>query len=115
MEKDLLQKVLQNYPLSSVKEAEELRALADAYPYSQVLHVLAARVSKDHALESQQAELQTAAVYSADRGVLKHMMSDESGQPMPVNEVSSSASNIRVTQVVHTKPTATNELTTGMK
>ena len=109
MEKDLLQKVLQNYPLSSVKEAEELRALADAYPYSQVLHVLAARVSKDHALESQQAELQTAAVYSADRGVLKHMMSDESGQPMPVNEVSSPASNIRVTQVVHSIPTANVE------
>jgi hypothetical protein len=104
VEKDLLQKVLQNYPVSSAEEAKELRALTEAYPYSQILHVLAARVSKEHALASQQTELQTAAVYSADRGVLKHMMSDQSSQPMPVNEVSVPASNIRITQVNHTKP-----------
>ena len=101
MDKDLLQKVLQNYPSSTAEEAEKLRAIKEAYPYSQVLHVLAARVSKEHAFTSQQNELQTAAVYSADRGVLKHMMTNEGGNPMPSAEVSVSASNIRMTPVVH--------------
>ena len=104
MEKDLFQKVLQNYPSTSAEDAENLRVMKEAYPYSQVLHVLAARVSKEHALVDQQNELQMAAVYSADRGVLKHMMSNESSAPMaPVGEVSHPASNIRVTQVVERK------------
>jgi hypothetical protein len=110
VEKDLLQKVLQNYPSSTAQDAEKLRAMKAAYPYSQVLHVLAARVSKEHAFDSQQNELQMAAVYSADRGVLKHMMSNESGQPMsPINEVSVPASNIRVTQLVQHKETVIKE------
>jgi hypothetical protein len=110
VEKDLLQKVLQNYPSSTSQDAEQLRAMKESYPYSQVLHVLAARVSKEHAFDSQQNELQMAAVYSADRGVLKHMMSNASGQPMaPVNEVSFPTSNIRVAQVVQDKETVRKE------
>jgi hypothetical protein len=101
VEKDLLQKVLQNYPSSTADDAEKLRAIKEAYPYSQVLHVLAARVSKEHAFAGQQNELQIAAVYSADRGVLKHMMTNNGGDAMPASEVSVSASNIRVTPVVH--------------
>ena len=116
MEKDLLQKVLQNYPSSTAQDAEKLRAMKEAYPYSQVLHVLAARVSKEHAFDSQQNELQMAAVYSADRGVLKHMMSNESSQPMsPVNEVSVPASNIRVTQVVQPKAAVIKDVTSALE
>ena len=109
MEKDLLQKVLQNYPSSTAEDAEKLRAIKAAYPYSQVLHVLAARVSKEHSFASQQNELQIAAVYSADRGVLKHMMTNAVGDPMPSSEVSASASNIRVTPVVHRLEPVTKE------
>ncbi len=109
MEKNLLQKVLQNYPSSSPEEAQELRALKEAYPYSQVLHVLAARVSKEHVLDGQQSDLQMAAIYSADRGVLKHMMSDQCSEPMPHNEIVVPASNIRVTQVVQTRTPARKE------
>jgi tetratricopeptide (TPR) repeat protein len=50
-------------------------SLCDQYPYSQLLHALAARVSKDHNLQNQQAILQSAAVYSTDRSVLKEIMS----------------------------------------
>jgi hypothetical protein len=64
---------------------------------------LAARVSKEHAFAGQQSELQTAAVYSADRGVLKHMMTNQNGQPMPANDVSVPALNVQVTQVIETK------------
>jgi len=74
VEKDLLKKILQNYPSSSVSEAKDLHSLRQTYPYSQLLHVLAARTSKEHGFVDQQTELQLAAVYSADRAILKNMM-----------------------------------------
>lgn len=109
MEKDLLRKVLQNYPSSTAQDAEQLHAMKEAYPYSQVLHVLAARVSKEHALNTQQNELQMAAVYSADRGVLKHMMSNQGGEAMQTPEVSVPASNIRLTPVVQAQEATKKE------
>jgi hypothetical protein len=103
VEKDLFRKVLQNYPSTTSEEVQELYSLKEAYPYSQLLHVLAARVSKDHSLKEQQNELQVAAVYSADRSVLKHMMSDQSSLPMPKNEaVTVAPSNIRFNHTVQT-------------
>lgn len=81
MEKDLLKKILQNYPSSSVEEAKDLHSLRDSYPYSQLLHVLAARTSKEHGFVDQQTELQMAAVYSADRGILKNMMGAVTQEP----------------------------------
>jgi hypothetical protein len=75
VEKDLFTKVLHNYPSSTAEEAQELLSLKERFPYSQLLHVLSARASKDHGFSHQQNELQLAAVYSADRGILKHMMS----------------------------------------
>jgi hypothetical protein len=48
--------------------------LKETYPFSQVLHVLAARVSKDHGFTSSPKELQLAAVYTADRAILKSIM-----------------------------------------
>lgn len=77
MEKDLLRKVIQNYPASTRQEAEEIHALTKAYPFCQLLHVLSARTSKEHTLEYEKSDLQLAAVYSADRGVLKALMTDE--------------------------------------
>ncbi len=74
MEIDQFRKVVQNYPSSSIDEAEELHSLSKIYPYSQLLRVLSARASKDHGLIEQQNDLQLAAVYSADRGILKNMM-----------------------------------------
>ena len=55
-------------------EAEKILSLKETYPYSQVLHALAARLSKDHGLPSRQSELQLAAVYASDRAVLKEIM-----------------------------------------
>ena len=75
MEKDLVRKVVQNYPASTREEAEKIHALKKTYPFSQLLHVLSARTSKEHGLEHEQNDLQLAAVHSADRGILKTMMS----------------------------------------
>ncbi len=75
METRQLIDLLHHYSGSSSQEAEEVISLCHQYPYSQVLQALAARVSKDHNFDSQQHFLQSAAVYSTDRSVLKEIMS----------------------------------------
>jgi hypothetical protein len=67
--------LLHHYSGSSSEEAAEVISMRNQYPYSQVLQALSARVSKDHNLENQQVLLQSAAVYSTDRSVLKEIMS----------------------------------------
>lgn len=53
------------------------------YPYSQLLHTLSARVSKDHGFSFHQEELQLAAIHAADRGVLKEIITAEADEPEP--------------------------------
>ncbi|HEY9049537.1 MAG TPA: hypothetical protein VIN08_26745 [Ohtaekwangia sp.] len=77
VEKDSFIKVLHHYSDSSIEEAKEVLSLKESYPYSQLLHALSARLAKDHGFSTQQAELQMAAVYAADRGVLKEVMTRE--------------------------------------
>lgn len=76
MDKIQLTNLLNHYTASSSQEASDVISLCDQYPYSQLLHALAARVSKDHNLQNHQAILQSAAVYSTDRSVLKQIMSE---------------------------------------
>jgi hypothetical protein len=90
VDKKQLTDLLNHYTDSSSEEATEVIALCDQYPYSQVLQVLAARVSKDHSLKNQQVMLQSAAVYSTDRSVLKQIMSDtDSYTPVVIKKVAS--------------------------
>lgn len=65
---------LHHYSESSADEAEKLLSLKSEYPYSQLLHTLAARVTKDHGLTNHQEMLQAAAVHAADRSVLKDII-----------------------------------------
>ena len=74
MDKNQFINVLHHFSESSVEEAQEILSLKADYPYSQMLHALSARVSKDHGFSTQQQELQLAAVYASDRGVLKDIM-----------------------------------------
>lgn len=76
MDKKQLTDLLNHYTASTTQEATEVISLCDQYPYSQLLQALSARVSKDHNLQNQQAILQSAAVYSTDRSVLKQIMSE---------------------------------------
>lgn len=80
MTKIEFQNLLHRYANSTRQEADQVLSLKKQYPYSQLLHSLAARVSKDHSLENSQQELQLAAVYAADRHVLKELMS-QNGAP----------------------------------
>jgi tetratricopeptide (TPR) repeat protein len=74
VEKRQLINLLHHYDSSSSNEANEIINLLKEYPYSQVLHSLSARVSKDHQLSNQQDLLSQAAIYSTDRSVLKEIM-----------------------------------------
>ncbi len=74
IDKNQFLQALNGFTEISDEEAKEVCALKQSFPYSQVLHALAARLSKDHKMSSHQQDLQTAAVYSADRSVLKEVM-----------------------------------------
>lgn len=106
MDKQQLTDLLSHYTASSTQEATDVISLCDQYPYSQFLHALAARVSKDHNLENQQHILQSAAVYSTDRSVLKQIMTEE---PMPVTTRvfhTTTVIQTRVVESVHVAPPA---------
>jgi hypothetical protein len=77
VDKERFIKVLHHFSGSSVEEAQEVLSLKDNFPYSQLLHVLSARVAKDHGFSTHGGELQLAAVYAADRAVLKEIMQRE--------------------------------------
>jgi hypothetical protein len=66
--------ILHHFSGSTVEDAEAVVKLKNAYPFSQLLHALSARVSQDHGFTNSKSELQLAAVYAADRGVLKEIM-----------------------------------------
>jgi len=74
VEKETFIKLLERYPESTAGEAQAVIMLKEAFPYSQVLHALSARLSKEQGFSTQTQELQLAAVYAADRGVLKEVM-----------------------------------------
>ena len=74
MNKDQFIHVLHHISDSSAADAQEVLSLKVDFPYSQMLHTLAARLSRDHGFSTQQQELQLAAVYASDRAVLKEIM-----------------------------------------
>jgi hypothetical protein len=86
VDKTSLIQVLTSCTAKSEQEAQELIALKKQFPYSQALHTIAAKVSKDHAFSFQQSELQMAAVYSTDRAVLKSIMTMDVMISTPVDE-----------------------------
>lgn len=94
MEKEHFIKILQHYADSSVEEAQAVLLLKDNFPYSQLLHALSARLTKDHGFSNHQHELQMAAVYAADRSILKEVITRDEifVSPSFSNDVSSSPS-----------------------
>lgn len=82
MDKSLFLQLLQHYASTSVEEAKEIASLKAQFPYSQLLQTLCARVSKDHGFQNQQGDLQLAAVYAADRGLLKEIITATPEEPV---------------------------------
>jgi hypothetical protein len=82
VDKSVFLQVLQHYDATSVEEAKEIASLKGKFPYSQLLQTLSARVSKDHGFQNQQTELQLAAVYAADRSLLKEIITARPEEPV---------------------------------
>jgi hypothetical protein len=69
--------ILHHFSGTSVEDAQAVLNLKTRYPFSQLLHTLSARASKDHGFVNSAFELQVAAIYAADRSVLKEIMALE--------------------------------------
>lgn len=110
VDKKQLTDLLNHYTASSSEEATEVILLREQYPYSQLLHALAARVSKDHGLQNQQALLQSAAVYSTDRAVLKQIMQEESNGTVRAVHTATAVTAIAETVAIKNSPTPTEVL-----
>jgi hypothetical protein len=74
VEKEKFHQLLTNFTSLSQEEAEAVLTLQRDFPYSQVLHGLAARAAKDNNLSDKDHHLHLSAIYSTDRSVLKSVM-----------------------------------------
>jgi hypothetical protein len=66
--------LLSNFTALSEPEALELIELSKEFPYSQIIHNLAARGAQDNGLPSREKLLHVSAIYSTDRSALKNAM-----------------------------------------
>lgn len=71
LEKEKFLFLLKNGDSLTVDETEELASLQNQFPYSQAIHNLVAKGAQLNNLEGKQGKLNSAAVYSTDRSVLK--------------------------------------------
>ncbi|MBL7845827.1 MAG: hypothetical protein JNL40_00055 [Cyclobacteriaceae bacterium] len=74
MEAAAFSNLVTNYSSLTPEELKALQHLAEEYPYSQLLHMLASRGAQDTKASDQQSCLHRAAVYATDRTVLKQVM-----------------------------------------
>lgn len=74
MEKEAFNNLLDNFTSLTSDEARDLAFLAKSFPYSQVIHNLAARAAQDNKLDTREKLLTISAIYSTDRAALKTIM-----------------------------------------
>ncbi len=75
MEKDKFLYLIDNNASLTTEEAEELAVLSEVFPYSQAIRNLAVRGAQINNLPDKQKQLNLAAVYAADRSILKALIS----------------------------------------
>lgn len=74
VEKERFHQLITNFTALSQEEAQVVIDLQRDFPYSQVLHGLAARAAQDNNLNDKEHYLHLSAIYSTDRAVLKSVM-----------------------------------------
>jgi len=74
LEKKQFYTLLTNYTSLTQEEAEVLISLEKEFPYSQVIHSLAARATQDNNLTEKEEQLHLGAIYTTDRAVFKSIM-----------------------------------------
>ncbi len=106
VDKNLFQSLLHRYASSSQEDIEAILGLRAQYPYSQLLSTLAAKFVNDHQHANWQQELQSAAIRSADRTVLKEVMDNEIdlSEKVPSAPVTAETTAVRDTQSTAVSP-----------
>jgi tetratricopeptide (TPR) repeat protein len=74
MTPDKFHLLVQDFTSLQEEDANELKTLKVWYPYSQIIHNLAARAAQDLNLPERDFFLQQSAIYATDRAVLKSIM-----------------------------------------
>lgn len=74
MDKHTFLNLLRNYSALSADETHAVIQLQEEFPFSQVLHHLAARGAHDQHLTNRDYQLHQSAIYATDRAVLKWIM-----------------------------------------
>jgi len=74
LEKVQFHNLLLNYTALTTAEAKSLILLEKEFPYSQVIHGLAARATQDNQLPEKEDQLHLAAIYTTDRAIFKSIM-----------------------------------------
>ena len=75
MDKQSFIKLINNYTNTSGKDSAALAAIQKKYPYSQLIHTLVSRSVNDQNINGAEKFIQHAAIYAADRGILKDVLS----------------------------------------
>ena len=74
MEKDRINHLLSKPSIAATDDLELIEQALEKYPFSQLLHILSAKLAFDLKKEDKDTRLRRAAVYSANRSVLKKVI-----------------------------------------
>lgn len=80
MDINRLNELLTDPSLSTKEDYQTLKQLADEYPYAQFLKILLAKIAQILNEDDQEKKLHSAAIYSADRKVLKKLYTQKNFQ-----------------------------------
>jgi hypothetical protein len=110
LEKNRFHTLLNNYTSLTSEEAQELISLEKEFPYSQVIHSLAARATHDNNLPEKEEHLHLGAIYTTDRAVFKSIMT--AAPQERIVPVYISAETKVVAESVQAESNETNEIIT---
>ncbi|MEP2771784.1 MAG: tetratricopeptide repeat protein [Fulvivirga sp.] len=87
MNKQKFSQLVKDYNSISTDDRNKLHELVSNYPYSQVLHTLIAKANKDANTDIANQTLGYAAMYAADRSVLKEVIETRTALVKPIESV----------------------------
>ncbi len=97
MDKQGLRTLVKNYTSTTAKDTAALAAIQKKYPYSQLIHQLVSRSVKDQKIKGAEKFIQHAAIYTADRSLLKEILTSQIIQAVEVREENFQADAVPVT------------------
>jgi len=86
LNKQKFNSLLKNFNSINAEDLQGLNDLANSFPYSQVLHTLIAKASHDNKAQNASSALSRAAMYAADRQLLKSIILSPASVNVPLPE-----------------------------